>query len=82
MKWTVRKIWSMYGTKYSRMNQVNLLEDSLSEIWSLQIFYRQSSTNFTWSILENFDSYDTLPLPGMKMSKKVLKLVKALTKKC
>ena len=28
----------IYGTKYSRMDQVNFLEDSLSEIWSLQIF--------------------------------------------
>ena len=38
------------GSKYSRMNQIKFVEGSR------QISYRLSFTNFTWSILEYFDS--------------------------
>ena len=43
-----------YGTEYSRVDQTSLLRQTLS----LQIFWRLSSTNFTWSILECLDSYE------------------------
>ena len=39
------------------MDQVKFVEDSLKQTVLLQIFYRLSSTNFNWSILEYFDSY-------------------------
>ena len=57
----------MYGTKYSRMDQVKFVEDSLYKISKdivcfkqtipFQISQRLSSTNFTWFILEYFVSY-------------------------
>ena len=50
------------------MDQVEFVEDSFEifeVIWSaltisLQIFYRLSSTNFTWSILEYLDPHEFL----------------------
>ena len=43
--------------KYSRMYQVKFVEDSLKHMTSN--FYRLSSTNFAWSILQCFAPNDT-----------------------
>ena len=61
----VKQIGVIYETNYSRMDQVKFVEDSLykklkengllKQTVLLQTFYRLSSTNFTWSILEYFD---------------------------
>ena len=58
---------SLYGTKYSRMDQANFVEDNpfkdlkeyclLKQTILLQISQRLSSTNVTWSILEYFVIY-------------------------
>ena len=49
------------GTKYSRMEQIKFMDDSLWKIWRVLLadhtpsnVWRLSSTNFTWSILEYF----------------------------
>ena len=42
--------------RYSRMDQVKLLEDSLSRPYHVR-FFRDCSTNFAWSILEYLDPY-------------------------
>ena len=47
-----------YGRKYSIMDQQKIGEERLLEqTIFLQNFWRLSSTNFTWSILEYFVSY-------------------------
>ena len=46
-----------YETKYSRMDQVKSVEDSLKKTIILQIFSRLSSTNLTCPILEYFAPY-------------------------
>ena len=46
-----------YVTKYSRMDQVTFVEDSLLKIWSDMVCLKLSSTNFTYSILEYLVPY-------------------------
>ena len=50
--------FAVFGTKYSRMDQVKFLKDSLQKIWKDMVcLNRFSSTNFTLSILEYFVSF-------------------------
>ena len=46
----------IYGTKYSRTGQVKFVQDSLKNLEKFKIF-KDSSTNFPWSILEYFVPY-------------------------
>ena len=50
--------FAVFGTKYSRMDQVKFVKDSLQKIWKDMVcLNRFSSTNFTLSILEYFVSF-------------------------
>ena len=53
------KFWFTYGTKYSRMEQVKFVKDSLLKFWRGMVSYpwRLSSANFIWSIYEYFVPY-------------------------
>ena len=58
---------AVFESKYSRMDEVKFVKDSLlknlngygllKQAITLQFFLRLSSTNFTWSILEYFVPY-------------------------
>ena len=47
-----------YGAKYSIMDPVKFVDHITQKTISLLIFQRLSSTNFTWTILEYFASYE------------------------
>ena len=50
-------LYKPYGTKYSKIDQLKYVEDSLKQIICVQLFQRLSSANFTWSILGYFVPY-------------------------
>ena len=49
-----RKTIEIFESKYSRMDLVKIVEDSLSKNWSNMVCLSRQTTNVTWSIFEYF----------------------------
>ena len=64
--WRLMCIWD----KVSRMDQVKSVEDNFLKTWKSMVWFRLSSTNFTWSILEYFVPYVLLALIFSRQSER------------